>query len=149
MCAPTCSLTQNIQKMMSGVFFFLLSIFVVLLGTSLLAFDQGVHDISYDIMVGVHGLVSQTILTYVASRFAEQLISQSFSIGDIVYDAPWYTFPTKFQKNFVLIIQKSNVPFHLRGFWIFNVSMATFSDVSISYFSLALILNCIMIHNDS
>lgn len=126
-----CSLTQNIQKMMSGVFFFLLLVFVLLLGSSLLAFDQGVHDISYEIMVGIHGLVSQILLTYVASRYAEQLTSNSFSIADIVYDAPWYTFPTKFQKYLVLTIQQSNVPFHLTGFQIFDVSMATFLDVSI------------------
>lgn len=116
---------------MSGVFFFLLLVFVLLLGSALLAFDQGVHDISYEIIIGVHGLVSQILLTYVASRYAEQLTSKSFAIADIVYDAPWYTFPAKFQKYVVFIIQQSNVPFHLTGFRIFDVSMATFLDVSI------------------
>lgn len=118
---------------MSGVFFFLLLVFVLLLGSSLLAFDQGVHDISYEIMVGVHGLASQTLLTYVACHYAEQLTFQSFSIGDIVYDAPWYTFPTTFHKYFALTIQRSNVPFHLTGFRIFDVSMVTFLDVSSTF----------------
>lgn len=100
-----------------------------MLASSLLSFDQGIHDFSYEIFVGCHCLMSQTILNFIACRYAERLTTQSFAVSDIVYESFWYHFPSRIQKYFILIIQQSHVPFHLHGYCIFNVSMARFLEV--------------------
>lgn len=119
---------------LSGVFFFLLLVFVVMLASSLLSFDQGIHDISYEIFLGCHCLASQILLNFIACRYAERLTTQSFAIADIVYESIWYDLPNEIQKYFILIIQRSHVAFHLHGFQIINVSMEKFLEVRFDLF---------------
>lgn len=51
------------------------------------------------------------------------------SVGDIIYDLYWYLLPSNGQVIVQTIIQRSQVPFELKGMGVFVCSLETYITV--------------------
>ena len=122
-------LNNSTQQILSGSLFALFAIFVALLSFSILSLDQGVQDLSPEIMLGLQDLLTQIGLNYVACESAERLNSLSFEVAETFYHSHWYRLPTNMQKMFILMIRRAQSPFNLRGLNFFLCSLEQFSKV--------------------
>lgn len=100
---------------------------------SILTLDQGVHDLSPEIQLGLQAMLTQIGLNYVVCESAESLNSLSFEVADIFYNSRWYNLPIHMQKMFIFMIRRAQVPFNLRGLNFFKCSLEQFLKVIINF----------------
>ncbi|XP_055306105.1 odorant receptor 9a-like [Sitodiplosis mosellana] len=132
-------LNNSTQNILSKSLFALFAIFVVMVSFSILTLDQGIHDLSPEILLGLQDLLLQIALNYIVCKSAERLNSMSFEVTKIFYHSHWYQLPINMQKMFIFMIRQAQTPFNLRGLNFFTCCLEQFSKLirtSISYYLL-------------
>lgn len=121
---------HRVQNLLSGPLFFQLIIFAGFIAFALLSLDQGVHDLSFEIVMSINCMFTQLLINYVFSSYAHSLSLCSSGVADIAYSSLWYTLPIN-QRNLILfMIRRSQAPFYLHGYKIFLCNLQTFQEVN-------------------
>lgn len=133
------SIMDQMEVLLSGPLFFLLIVFAGFIAFTLLSLDQGVQDLSFEIVLSLNCMFTQLLVNFIFSSYANNLTLCSVGIADIAYSSNWYELPLN-QRNLILfVIQRSQKIFFLNGYHMFNCSMETFQQLirkSFSYFLL-------------
>lgn len=117
------------QNLLSVPLFFQLLMFTIFIAFTLLSFDQGIQDLSFEIVLSINCMSCQTLFNYVVLNHAHNLSLHSSTTANIGNVSRWYTPNIKQQKLILIIIQRSQVPFFLYGYNIFHCSMIYFEGV--------------------
>lgn len=125
----TFSIMERIQALLSGPLFFQLTLFAGFIAFTLLSFDQGIHDLSFEIVPSINCMSCQMLVNYIFSTHANKLSLCSSGIADIAYESFWYTMSINQQKLILFTIQRAQVPYFLHGYNMFRCSMQTFQEV--------------------
>lgn len=121
---------NNVQQMMAAPLFFQLLVFTVFIAFSLLSLDQGLHDLSFEIVQSLNCLLVQIYLNFTFCSYADNMSRRTSGVADIVYNSIWYKLPATDRKLLTLIIMRAQVPFYLNGFHLFNCSLNSFQKVN-------------------
>lgn len=62
-------------------------------------------------------------------NFADMASERLSSIGDAAFSADWYNYPLKWQKYFILMIERSQKPVHFKGLNVINCTLEVFVKV--------------------
>ncbi|XP_055301839.1 uncharacterized protein LOC129568216 isoform X2 [Sitodiplosis mosellana] len=133
------NIMHRVKNLLSGPLFFQHITFAGFLAFTLLSLDQGIHDLSFDIVLSINCMFTQILFNYVFSSYAHSLSLCSSGVADIAYGSLWYTLPINQRDLILFTIRRSQIPFYLHGYKIFYCSMQTFQELirkSFSYFLL-------------
>lgn len=70
------------------------------------------------------------MFNYVTCYFASNLMSNSFSIGDLTYDLLWYHLPIFDQRLIAMNIKRAQVPYILKGYSFMQCALQAYLNVS-------------------
>lgn len=115
---------------MSGVLFNVLLSCALLLALLLFALNQST-EFDVPLATVLNCLVIYLITCYIYCRYSENLTTNSFEIGENVYDALWYEMSMKYQKAMLLMIGRAQKEFRLTGLGMVNCSLGVFLAVRI------------------
>lgn len=119
-----------IGEVMSPILFYQLLCCAVDIAVVLVAVDM--HQLlRLGTLVSIEGVSCMLFQTFFFCKLSESITSKLYSIGDIFYEANWYTLPVRQQKWLILPIQRSQREFRLKGFGIIDCSLWIFLSVSI------------------
>lgn len=131
-----------VQKLMGAPIFFQLLLFTGFIAFGLLSLDQGVQDLSFEIVQSMSCLLVQLYLNFRFCYHADNMARRTSSIANIVYNSHWYLIPVEQSRMLALIMRRAQVPFVLNGFQLFHCSLQSFQSVSCwNYF---VILSCVV-----
>lgn len=119
---------ENICDLMSGILFNILLSCVLLLALSLFSLNQSIV-LNVRLAANLNLLLIYLMACYIYSYFSEAVTTNSFKIGDDVYNSLWNEMPVKQQKVIILIINRSQKEFRLRGLGMIDCSLAKFLAV--------------------
>lgn len=125
---------SRIEKLLSGPLFFLYLDFVIFIAFGLLSLDQGVQDLSFEIVLSMDCLLTQILLTFIFSSYADNLTLCSSNVANSAYGSLWYKLPLSQRSLNLMIIRRSQRTFYLNGFKMFFCSMQTFQEVKIHFY---------------
>ncbi|XP_032686491.1 odorant receptor Or2-like [Odontomachus brunneus] len=106
-----------------------LSVSLLQLVSKLFLWSEMMMSVAYAFGVMMH--------LFFLNLMAQFILDQSLNVHEAVYSSAWYNLSSKFQKDFVLILRRSNVPCQLKVGNMFVLSLETFCTVlqtSMSYF---------------
>lgn len=119
-----------VQNLMGAPIFFQLLFFTGFIAFGLLSLDQGVQDLSFEIVQSLNCLLVQLYLNFTFCYHADNMARRTSSIANIVYHSYWYMIPPEQSRILILIMRRAQVPFVLNGFQLFNCSLPSFQSVS-------------------
>lgn len=122
---------DNIQRILSGSFFFQMTVCAVFIAVVLSALDENLKKITFDVVINLFCLLLELQLNFFSSAYATAVTTNAAEIGDIIYTSEWYRLSIEQQKIVRFIIYRAEEPFHLKGYKIFTCSMETFQAVNI------------------
>lgn len=103
---------------------------VVYAAFNLLALDDSMKELNFDVYVCLDTLVCQICINFVYCRFAENLSTLSSNVSSVVYDLDWYKLPLAEQEFLLFSIRQAQKPFQLKGFKILPCTLENFLAVS-------------------
>lgn len=127
---------------MTGPLFYVPLCFILDTIFELLTLEQAYRDHQFDmvLLVNASALLIHMIMLYILCFFSEKFSVRSYEIGDRIYcDLLWYKLPIRQQKTLILPIRRSQTPFRLNGYGIFDSSFELFLKVihpEISHFEM-------------
>lgn len=122
-CLSVSSIMHRVQNLLSGSLFFQLTIFAGFIAFALLSLDQGVHDLSFEIVLSINCMFSQLLIKYVFSSYAHNLSLCSSGVADIAYSSLWYPLPINQRNLNLFMIRRSQAPFFLHGYKKFTLQL--------------------------
>lgn len=114
---------------MKGILFYQTVICVVNIAFGLFSLDQSLDDPSLDIFASIVALFNLLTSTFVCCYYAEGVTTDLLRVGDIFYNSFWYKLSSQEQKILILLIQRSQIIFRLKGFEFFDCSLEVFAVV--------------------
>lgn len=126
-------LLDNTKRIMSGPLFFELLSVIIIIVFELLALDYAIMVKQFDSMLILIGccLIMHMSTLFILCHHSECLTTNSNEISKFIYcDCQWYKLPNSQQKLLTLPISRSQKPFRLDGFGIFDCSQEMFLKVN-------------------
>lgn len=93
-----------------------------------------------EMYVSFGAIVSQVMLIWYSCYYSAFVSIRMRQISHFAYSICWYQFPTKFQKNIMMIIRQSNEKFMYTGFGIVNCNLETVKMVRSITFSISMVI---------
>lgn len=122
---------ENIQRILSGSFFFQMTVCAVFIAIVLSALDDNLKKITFDVVINLFCLLLELQLNFFSCAYATAVTTNAADIGDIIYTSEWYRLSIEQQKIVQFIIYRTEEPFYLKGYKIFTCSMETFQAVNL------------------
>lgn len=98
--------------------------------TALSLFSLQSNDlISTDTVVSVYELLCVVVMAFIYCHLSDLATSYLLRVGAIYYNCDWFTVPTKQQKLFIILIQRSQREFHFNGLGMIDCTLRTFLSV--------------------
>lgn len=119
---------ENIYDLMSGILFNMLLSCILLLALSLFSLNESTV-LNVRLAANFNLLLIYLMACYIYSYFSEVMTTNSFKIGDNVYNLLWNEMPVKQQKLIIMIINRSQKEFRLTGLGMIDCSLAMFLAV--------------------
>lgn len=126
---PSFRIMHSTQLLLAGPLFFLFIIFAGVIALSLLSLENVLHDLSFEILLGIDLLLTQNFLSLLICSYATEATTQTALNGYQIYDAKWYYLPCEQQMMIVPLVQQAQVTYQLYGFKMITCSMNTYSTV--------------------
>lgn len=114
---------------MKGILFYQTIICVINIAFGLFSLDQSLDEPSFDTFASMIALFNLLTSTFVYCYYAEGVTTDLLRVGNIFYSSLWYKLSSQEQKLLILLIQRSQIIFRLRGFEFFDCSLEVFAVV--------------------
>lgn len=115
-------------RIMDAVLFYMLLACSVTVAFNLAALDR-TNSFSVELMTTLYNLFCVVAMTFVYCYLSEKVTSNLSGIGDAFYEAIWYEWPIRQQRNVVMPIQRAKKLFRLKSMGLIDCSLSVFSSV--------------------
>lgn len=129
------SVLQDTTDCFSAPLFYQLIILVAFISCNLVVLDNGLHSITFDIVLGINCLLVQFIVDYLLCYNANNVTTQASELGQRAYDLKWYELSRTEQLAVQMIIERAQIPFYFLGLKFVTCTMQTYLTVRV-FFSL-------------
>lgn len=82
--------------------------------------------ISFENIVTLYILATHLTLSCIYCHLSELVTMDLLRIGDVFFDFAWYEIPVKYQKLFILPIQRSHIEFRFNGLGLIDCTLQNF-----------------------
>lgn len=124
---------DNVQRILSGSFFFQMTVCAAFIAIVLSSIDENVRQITFEMVINIFCLLLELQLNFFSCAYATSVTTHANEIGEIVYNSEWYRLSIEQQKMAQFIIYRTEEPFYMKGYKIFTCSMETFQAVNSSH----------------